>query len=87
MATAVSPIKVDAETDRLLSDAAHFLGRSKKDVVDVAVRAYVDAHRDEINEGIRGALGRLDGSNASVVSLITGMTRDGLDDLGGVPEA
>ena len=46
MATAVSPIKVDAETDRLLSDAAHFLGRSKKDVVDVAVRDYVDAHRD-----------------------------------------
>jgi predicted transcriptional regulator len=87
MATAVSPIKVDAETDRLLSDAAHFLGRSKKDVVDVAVRDYVDAHRDEINEGIRAALGRLDGSNASVVSLISGMSRDELDDLGGVPEA
>ena len=65
----------------------HFLGRSEKDVVDVAVRDYVDAHRDEINEGIRAALGRLDGSNASVVSLISGMSRDELDDLGGVPEA
>ena len=87
MATAVSPIKVDAETDRLLSDAAHVLGRSKKDVVDVAVRDYVDAHRDEINEGIRNALARLDGSSASVVSLISGMSHDELDDLGGVPEA
>ena len=87
MATAVSPIKVDAQTDELISHAAHFLGRSKKDVVDVAVRDYVDAHRDEINEGIRAALGRLDGSNASVVSLISGVSRDELGNLGGVPEA
>ena len=87
MATAVSPIKVDAETDRLLSESAHFLERSKKDVVDVAVRDNVDAHRDEINEGIRAALGRLDGSNASVVSLISGVSRDELGNLGGVPEA
>jgi len=55
MATAVSPIKVDAQTDELISHAAHFLGRSKKDFVDEAVRAYVDAHRDEINAGIRGS--------------------------------
>jgi len=48
----VSPIKVDAQTDELISHAAHFLGRSKKDFVDEAVRAYVDAHRDEINAGI-----------------------------------
>ena len=87
MATAVSPIKVGADTDRLISDAAHFLGRSKKDVVDVAVRDYVNAHRNEINEGIRAALGRLDGSSASVVSLITGFSREELDDLGGVPES
>lgn len=87
MATAVSPIKVDAQTDELISHAAHFLGRSKKDFVDAAVRAYVDAHRDEINAGIREALNRLDGSNASVVSEMTGLSRADLDDLGGVPEA
>jgi len=34
----VSPIKIDASTDRLVSDAAHFLGRTQKDVVD-ATRA------------------------------------------------
>ena len=86
MATAVSPIKVDAQTDELISHAAHFLGRSKKDFVDEAVRAYVDAHRDEINAGIREALNRLDGSNASIVSEMTGLSRAELDDLGGVPE-
>ena len=86
MATAVSPIKVDAQTDELISHAAHFLGRSKKGLVDEAVRAYVDAHRDEINAGIREALNRLDGSNASVVSEMTGLSRAELDDLGGVPE-
>jgi hypothetical protein len=83
----VSPIKVDASTDRMIADAAHFLGRTKKDIVDVAVRDYVDAHRDEINDAIRGSIARLDGSRAATVAEITGLTRDELNDLGGVPEA
>ncbi len=82
----VSPIKVDAATDRMIADAAHFLGRTKKDIVDVAVRDYVDAHRAEINESIRGSLARLDGTRASIVGEITGLSRGELDDLGGVPE-
>ena len=85
MAT-VSPIKVDAATNRLISDAAHFLGRTKKDIVDVAVRDYVEAHRSEMNEAIRASLARLDGSKSAVVAEITGFSRDELDDLGGVPE-
>ena len=83
---ALSPIKVDAATDKRIADAAHFLGRTKKDIVDAAVRDYVDAHRDEINEGIRASLSRLDGTRASIVSEISGLSRDELDDLGGVPE-
>lgn len=82
----LSPIKVDVATDRRIADAAHFLGRTKKDIVDAAVRDYVDAHRDEINEGIRNSLARLDGTRASVVSEISGLSREELDDLGGVPE-
>jgi hypothetical protein len=85
MATAVSPIKIDAETDQLVSQASHFLGRSKKDIVDTAVREYIDAHRDEINAGVRSALRQLDGSAASSVSLLTGVSAAELDDLGGVP--
>lgn len=86
MATATAPIKVDAETDHLISHAAHFLGTTKKQFVNDAVRSFVDSHRDEINERVREALTALDGTNASVVSLMTGYSRSELDDLGGVPE-
>lgn len=82
----VSPIKVDAKTDKMVADAAHFLGRSKKDIVDAAVRDYVEAHRGEINDGIRAALARLDGTRASVVAEISGLSEAELSELGGVPE-
>jgi len=82
-----SPVKVDAATDRLISDAAHFLGRTKKDVVSDAIREYVEAHRDELNDAIKQSLSRLDGSTASAVSLLTGMDADELDELGGLPTA
>lgn len=85
--SALSPIKVDAATDKRIADAAHFLGRTKKDIVDAAVRDYVDAHRDEINEGIRASMSRLDGSRAGVVSEISGLSKERLDELGGVPES
>lgn len=80
-----SPVKVDAATDRLISDAAHFLGRTKKDVVSDAIREYVDAHRDELNEAIQQSLARLDGSQAAAVSLLTGLDADELAELGGLP--
>jgi hypothetical protein len=82
----VSPVKVSAETDQMIADAAHFLGRTKKDIVDVAVREYVDAHRDEINEAVRDSLSRLDGTRTSVISEVTKLSSDELADLGGVPE-
>ena len=86
MAASTAPIKIDAETDQIVSDAAHFLGRTKKDVVSDAVREYVEAHRDEIHEGIREAMGRLDGSNLAAVQLLTGFDEATLNELGGVPE-
>lgn len=86
MATATAPIKVDAETDRLVSHAAHFMSRSKKDIVTEAVREYIDAHRDEINAGIKSALGQLNGTEATAVSIMTGLDADELDDLGGLPK-
>ncbi len=87
MSSAASPIKVDATTDGLISHAAHFLDRSKKDVVDAAVREYIENHRDEINAGVRAALLQLDGSVASAVSLLTGFDAAKLDELGGLKEA
>ena len=84
MPAAATPIKVDSTTDGLISHAAHFLGRSKKDVVDAAVREYIQSHRDEINQGVRAALQQLDGSTASAVSLLTGFNADKLAELGGL---
>ena len=86
MATATTPIKVDEQTDALAGHAAHFLGTTKKDVVDRAIREYIDNHRQEINDGVRSALKSLDGSDAAAVSLMTGFSRDDIDDLGGLPK-
>jgi hypothetical protein len=85
MAVTSAPIKVDVDTDQLISHAAHFLGKAKKDVVDAAVREYIDAHRDEINTGVRAALRQLDGSSASAVSLLAGVPVEQLDEYGGMP--
>jgi predicted transcriptional regulator len=84
MMVAVAPIKVDAETDRLVASAAHFLQRSKKDVVDAAVREYVEAHRDEIQNAAIENLRLLDGTARGGVKLLTGASDDEIDALGGL---
>lgn len=86
MSTAVAPIKVSGATDQLISHAAHFLGASKKDVVDVAIREYISNHRDEINARVQSALAQLDGSAASSAALLSGLSESELADLGGMPD-
>ncbi|WP_127501608.1 hypothetical protein [Actinoplanes solisilvae] len=87
MVTASAPVKVDVGTDQLISHAVHFLGKSKKDVVDTAIREYIDNHRDEINAGVQAALRQLDGSSESAISLLTDVPVDQLQDHGGMPDA
>ncbi|QGQ20461.1 hypothetical protein GC089_16280 [Cellulomonas sp. JZ18] len=86
MATLAAPIKVDAHTDQLISHTAHFLGRSKKDIVDQAVREYIDNHRDAIQEGVSNALKQLDGSLGASVSVLTGVSQEEIAALGGIDE-
>lgn len=83
MATTLAPIKVDSETDALISHAAHFLRASKKDVVNEAVREYIERHRDEIQKAALEALRALDGTTKSTVQLLTGASDEELDELGG----
>jgi hypothetical protein len=59
------------------------MSRSKKDIVDAAVREYIDAHRDEINAGVKTALGQLNGSDAAAIAMMTRFSTDELEDLGG----
>lgn len=61
------------------------MSRSKKDIVDAAVREYIAAHRDEINAGTKAVLGQLNGSDAAGVSLMAGLSAEDLDNLGGLP--
>ena len=86
MPAALTPIKVDEQTDELATQAAHFLSTTKKDVVDRAIREFVDNHRDEIHAGVLGALRQLDGTEATAVSLLTGLTAAELEDIGGLPK-
>lgn len=87
MAATTAPIKVDQATDELVSQAAHFMDMSKKQVVDLAVREFVERHRDEINEGVRQALQQLDGTRESRVALLAGVPREKIDELGGLRDS
>lgn len=78
-----SPLKVDPETDKLISQGAHFLGVTKKDLVADAVRLYLEQRREEIRVGMIEAMKVLDGSLTSSVSLLTGLPAERIAKLGG----
>ncbi|MDG4789734.1 hypothetical protein O7626_28055 [Micromonospora sp. WMMD1102] len=81
-----APLKVDPAVDELISQGAHFLGLTKKDLVAEAVKDYLAARRTEIQERMAEAMRLLDGSTTSRLSLLTGVPREDIDRLGGVGE-
>jgi uncharacterized protein (DUF1778 family) len=81
-----APLKVDSATDELISQAAHFLGMTKKDFVAAASRAYLDQRREEIRRAMIESMKLLDGSLTSSVSALTGLTPERIEELGGVDE-
>jgi len=83
---AVAPLKVDRETDQLISQGAHFLGTTKKDLVGEAVRFYLQHRREEIAQGMAESLRILDGTTRARVALLTGIDTEDIDRLGGIPE-
>lgn len=83
---ATAPLKVDAETDELITDGAHFLGMTKKDLVSEAVRAYLESRREEMRQVMLEKLRRLDGTATSSVSLLTGIPAEDIERLGGISE-
>jgi hypothetical protein len=62
------------------------MSRSKKDIVDAAVREYVDVHRDEINAGVKTALGHAQLHRCRRHLDVTGLSADELGELGGLPK-
>jgi hypothetical protein len=81
-----APLKVDPATDKLISQGAHFLGLTKKDLVAEAVRVYLDQRREDLREGMVEALSVLEGSLKSDVMLLTGLTAEEIDAVGGIDE-
>ena len=79
-------VKVSPEADKLITSGAHYLQMSKKDLVEAAVAFYLDARREEMRAGMRELLDELDGSRASRVATLAGMTRAELEAVGGAQE-
>lgn len=79
-----APLKVDPDTDELISQAAHFLGMTKKDFVAEATRTYLEHRREEIRRGMIESMKLLDGSLTASVSLLTGLSPERIEELGGV---
>lgn len=81
-----SPVKVDQETHALIAHGATALRMSQKDLLAAAVREYLSTRREEINAALRRTMQALDGTDASRVAMLSGLSRERLDELGGVPE-
>jgi hypothetical protein len=81
-----APLKVDPAVDKLISSGANFLGITKKDLVAEAVQFYLDARREEMRQRMRDLMRQLDGTRASRVALLAGLSREQLDAVGGVDE-
>lgn len=81
-----SPLKVDPAVDELISQGAHFLGVTKKDLVADAVKDYLAARREEIHRRMAEAMRVLDGTTKARVALLTGISPEDIDRLGGIGE-
>jgi uncharacterized protein (DUF1778 family) len=78
-----APLKIDPATDELISQAAHFLGKTKKDFVAEAAKAYLEQRREEVRRGMIESMTLLDGSLTSTVAMLTGLSPGRIEELGG----
>ena len=86
-ARTTAPLKVDAAVDELISDGAHFLHMTKKDLVGAAVRMYLEARREEMRAAMQAKLAQLDGSLEADLALLAGINREKVRELGGAGES
>ena len=78
-----APLKIDPATDELITQAAHFLGMTKKDFVAEAAKAYLEQRRAEVRQGMIESMKVLDGSLTTSVAALTGLSPERIDQLGG----
>lgn len=81
-----APLKVDLAVDEMITDGAHFLQMTKKDLVGAAVRMYLEARREEMRQAMLEKMARLDGSAEADIAMLTGVSRERIRELGGTGE-
>ncbi|WP_067805826.1 type II toxin-antitoxin system TacA family antitoxin [Actinomadura formosensis] len=79
-----APLKIDPATDELITQAAHFLGMTKKDFVAEAAKTYLRQRHEEVRQGMIESMKVLDGSLTSSVAALTGLSPERIEQLGGV---
>lgn len=79
-------LKVEQEYADLADIGAHQLKMAKKDFVGAAIKAYLEIRREEIRQNMLATMAKLDGSARSEVALLTGLSPERVDELGGVRE-
>lgn len=84
MTVSTVSVKVDAELDAIMSDAAHYQSTTKKALYDQAVVEYIDNHREELHAAMREAQARLDGSLTSEIALLADVSKEDVERLGGI---
>jgi hypothetical protein len=78
-----APLKIDPVTAELISQAAQFLGMTKKDFVAETAKAYLELRREEVRCGMIESMKLLDGSLTSNVAMLTGLSPERIEELGG----
>jgi len=84
MASQTAPVKIDEATHTLLAHGATALRMTQKDLLAEAIREYLTIRRDKINAALRETMQILDGTSASQVAALTGLSTERLAELGGI---
>ena len=79
-------LRIDRATDELISQAAHFLGMTKKHFVAGAAMACPEQRREEVRRGMVESMRLLDGSLTSTVAMLAGLSHERIEELGGTGE-
>ncbi|WP_214105013.1 hypothetical protein [Acrocarpospora catenulata] len=59
---------------------------TKKEFVAQAVRVYLKVRQAELHAAMQEAMAQLDGTHTARVALVSGLTKEQIEELGGVEE-
>ncbi|MCW2938550.1 MAG: hypothetical protein JWN00_1535 [Actinomycetia bacterium] len=79
-------LKVDEDVAQLADIGAHQLKMAKKDLVGEAIKVYLEIRREEIRQNMLATMAKLDGTNRARLALLTGLTPEQIDAVGGVTD-